>query len=70
VRVSDHGCGLTASQAVQLFTPFFTTKTDGLGVGLAICRSIVEYHEGRLYFEDNPGGGSVFVVTLPRERAP
>jgi C4-dicarboxylate-specific signal transduction histidine kinase len=66
IRVSDHGCGLKPAEAAQVFTPFFTTKSDGLGVGLAICRSIVEYHEGRLYFEDNPGGGSVFVVTLPR----
>ncbi len=66
VRVSDRGCGLSAADAEQLFTPFYTTKSEGLGIGLAICRSIVEYHEGRLYFEDNPQGGSVFVVTLPQ----
>lgn len=69
LRVSDRGCGLSAAEAQQLFTPFYTTKSDGLGIGLAICRSIVEYHEGRLYFEDNPKGGSVFVVTLPQARA-
>ena len=68
LRVSDRGCGLSASEAEQLFTPFYTTKSEGLGIGLAICRSIVEYHEGRLYFEDNPRGGSVFVVTLPQAR--
>jgi C4-dicarboxylate-specific signal transduction histidine kinase len=69
LRVSDLGCGLSAAEAQQLFTPFYTTKSDGLGVGLAICRSIIEYHEGRLYFENNPKGGSVFVVTLPQASA-
>ncbi|MEM9058693.1 MAG: ATP-binding protein, partial [Pseudomonadota bacterium] len=49
----------------RVFAAFFTTKADGLGVGLAICRSIIEYHQGRLFAEANPGGGSVFVFTLP-----
>jgi C4-dicarboxylate-specific signal transduction histidine kinase len=65
VRVADRGCGLSPTQAEQLFTPFFTTKPDGLGVGLSICRSIIEYHGGRLFFENNPEGGSVFAFTLP-----
>jgi C4-dicarboxylate-specific signal transduction histidine kinase len=65
VRVADRGCGLSLTQAEQLFTPFFTTKPDGLGVGLSICRSIIEYHGGRLFFENNPEGGSVFAFTLP-----
>jgi signal transduction histidine kinase len=65
VRVSDRGCGLAPGAAEQLFTPFFTTKPDGLGIGLSICRSIVEYHGGRLFFENNPEGGSVFAFTLP-----
>ena len=64
-RVSDRGCGLGEEGAAQLFTPLYTTKPDGLGMGLAICRSIIEYHAGRLYAEPNPGGGSVFVFTLP-----
>jgi len=66
VRVLDRGGGLSAAQSEQLFSPFFTTKSDGLGIGLAICRSIIEYHEGRLFFEPRPGGGSVFCFTLPR----
>lgn len=66
VRVSDRGHGLSAADQDQLFSPFFTTKTDGLGIGLAICRSIIEYHEGRLFFEPREGGGSVFGFTLPR----
>jgi hypothetical protein len=47
-----------------LFTPFFTTKPNGMGIGLAICRSIIEYHEGQLCFE-REAGGSVFTFTLP-----
>ncbi len=66
VRVCDRGHGLSAQDQDQLFSPFFTTKTDGLGIGLAICRSIIEYHEGRLFFEPRDGGGSVFGFTLPR----
>ena len=73
VRVCDRGEGLSEEQGRQLFSPFFTTKSDGLGIGLAICRSIIEYHEGRLFFEPREGGGSVFGFTLPpsdgRDRA-
>lgn len=65
VAVSDRGCGLSDEQAGRLFTPFFTTKPEGMGMGLNICRSIVEYHGGRLWLEQNPGGGSVFRFTLP-----
>ncbi len=65
VRVVDRGSGLSKSQQDQLFSPFFTTKADGLGIGLAICRSIIEYHEGRMFFEPSPAGGSVFGFTLP-----
>lgn len=65
VRVADRGPGLSPAEQGQLFSPFFTTKSDGLGIGLAICRSIIEYHEGRLFFEPREGGGSVFGFTLP-----
>lgn len=64
VRVADRGCGLDAAEAGQVFAPFFTTKPSGMGIGLAICRSIVEYHEGSLYHEPDPEGGAVFVFTL------
>jgi signal transduction histidine kinase len=66
VRVADRGPGISAGDEAQLFTPFFTTKPDGMGIGLAICRSIIEFHEGHLYFERPVGGGSVFVFTLPQ----
>ena len=66
VRVLDRGGGLAPAESEQLFSPFFTTKSEGLGIGLAICRSIIEYHEGRLFFEPRTDGGSVFAFTLPR----
>lgn len=68
VRVLDRGPGMSEEQRGQVFSPFFTTKADGLGIGLAICRSIIEYHEGRLFLEARDGGGSVFGFTLPLAR--
>lgn len=65
IQVHDRGTGLSASDQDQLFSPFFTTKTDGLGIGLSICRSIIEYHQGRLFFVPREGGGSTFCFTLP-----
>jgi C4-dicarboxylate-specific signal transduction histidine kinase len=65
VAVADRGQGIDAAQAEQLFAPFFTTKPEGMGMGLNICRSIIEYHDGRLWAEAGAGGGSVFRFTLP-----
>ena len=67
VRVADRGPGVAPEDAERLFAPFYTTKREGLGMGLAICRSIIEYHRGRLSLEANPAGGAVFVFTLPIE---
>jgi C4-dicarboxylate-specific signal transduction histidine kinase len=66
VAIADRGHGLSEQAADQLFSPFFTTKNDGMGIGLNICRSIVEYHQGRLYFRNNADRGSTFLFTLPR----
>jgi two-component system sensor histidine kinase DctS len=65
LSISDHGCGIDAAVADKLFDPLFTTKAEGMGMGLAICRSVVENHRGRLSFEANPGGGTVFSILLP-----
>ena len=67
VRVADQGPGIPPECAEKLFAPFYTTKHEGLGMGLAICRSIIEFHHGRLTLEPNPEGGAVFVFTLPIE---
>jgi two-component system sensor histidine kinase DctS len=65
VRVADRGCGIPADAQKQLFEPFFTTKAEGMGMGLNICRSIVESHRGRVWAEPAPGGGTVFSFSLP-----
>ncbi|MBV8466248.1 MAG: PAS domain S-box protein [Burkholderiales bacterium] len=63
--VSDRGPGISPEHLEKLFMPFFTTKSEGMGMGLNICRTIVEHHQGRLYVEANEGGGSRFIVSLP-----
>jgi two-component system sensor histidine kinase DctS len=65
VSIADRGCGIDPAQQERLFEPFFTTKPEGMGIGLNICRSIVELHHGRLWAEPNPGGGTVFSFSLP-----
>jgi PAS domain S-box-containing protein len=65
VKVADRGHGVLVEQTEKLFAPFYTTKPEGMGMGLNICRSIVEFHHGRLWAVANPGGGSVFSFTLP-----
>ncbi|SFP85511.1 PAS domain S-box-containing protein [Variovorax sp. OK605] len=64
IRVADRGAGIDDALAEQVFAPFFTTKPGGLGLGLNICRTIVEAHRGRLSFADRPGGGTVFTLEL------
>jgi len=65
VDVEDRGHGIPPEHAARIFEPFFTTKGHGLGMGLAICRSIVKSQGGRLWAEDAHAGGAVFHFTLP-----
>ncbi len=64
ISVTDTGSGIAPEIAEQLFTPFITTKRQGMGVGLSISRTIVEAHGGRIWVEPNPGGGTIFHFTL------
>jgi PAS domain S-box-containing protein len=65
ITVADHGAGLTIDKLEKIFQPFYTTKHDGLGLGLSISRSIIEAHGGRLWAENNPDRGATFYFTLP-----
>ena len=65
ISVADTGPGLAPQVAARLFEPFVSTKLAGMGVGLSICQSIIKAHGGRLWAEPNPGGGTVFRLTLP-----
>lgn len=70
VSIGDTGTGLAAEIFDNLFQPFRTTKPTGIGIGLAVCKSIVEAHDGRIWAENRPGGGAEFHFTLPvAERA-
>jgi two-component system sensor kinase FixL len=65
IRVADTGPGIAPEVAERLFQPFVTSKATGLGLGLSICRELVEAHEGRLSASPGAAGGTVFVITLP-----
>lgn len=67
VRFSDTGGGMSAEVIQRVFDPFFSTKEDGMGMGLSICRSIIEAHGGRLRANSVPGEGAEFMFTLPIE---
>ena len=66
VSVIDHGHGIPPEVAERLFSPFFSTKAEGMGMGLSICRTAIEFHGGTLTHAPNPGGGTVFTFSLPR----
>ncbi|MGO9721364.1 MAG: sensor histidine kinase [Methylocella sp.] len=69
VEIGDSGIGIDPEHAGQLFNAFFTTKADGMGMGLSICRSIIEAHGGRIWASPNAGPGTILQFTLPAYRA-
>ena len=70
ISITDTGPGLPEMVRAKLFQPFVTTKATGLGVGLSVCRTIVEAHGGELRAESAEGGGTVFRLTVPRPHGP
>jgi len=68
VCARDRGPGLPPDAIARLFEPFFTTKAGGMGLGLAVCRSIIEAHDGKIWAEPNHDGGMMFAFELPRAR--
>ena len=65
LSVADAGTGIPEDEMDRVFEPFVTSKQGGLGLGLAICRSIVKAHRGRLWAVNNPSGGATFHLALP-----
>jgi K+-sensing histidine kinase KdpD len=68
VAISDRGHGIVTEQAAALFESFFTTKEDGMGLGLGIAQSIVERHGGRIWAQNNRDGGATFHFSVPVDR--
>jgi two-component system sensor kinase FixL len=64
ISVADSGTGIVPEMTSQLFQPFVTNKRHGMGVGLSICRTIIEAHGGQIGVEPNPVGGTIFRFTL------
>jgi two-component system sensor kinase FixL len=65
IEVQDSGTGIAADKLESIFDPFITSKPEGLGLGLSICRSIIERHGGKISAANNPDGGAKFSITLP-----
>ena len=69
IEVQDSGTGIPPEKLESIFDPFITSKPEGLGMGLSICRTIVERHGGKIWAANNPDRGATFSITLPTARA-
>jgi len=68
IRISDNGIGLSPDRLTRIFDQFVTSKSDGVGLGLSICKSIVESHSGEIAVTESGPGGSTFSIRLPKKR--
>ena len=68
IRITDSGCGIADDELERIFTPYFTTKTTGSGLGLATCQKVIEDHKGLLKVDSVPGQGTTMTVSLPLRR--
>ena len=66
--VADNGCGIDQEVAQRLFTPLYTTRAEGMGLGLSLCRTVVEQHGGALRYEPQLPQGTAFIFTLPTQQ--
>lgn len=66
LRISDTGCGISPEEINKIFTPFYTSKNNGTGLGLSLCNSIIEDHQGEIKVESVVGQGTIFTILLPR----
>jgi signal transduction histidine kinase len=65
IEVADNGCGIPAEMRSRIFVPYFTTKSTGTGLGLAMVRQIIENHRGTISFESEEDKGTTFIIDLP-----
>jgi signal transduction histidine kinase len=68
ISIADSGPGIPVDQLRKIFDPFFSTKEQGMGIGLSIAKSIVHAHKGRIWAENQSEGGAVFRISLPLSR--
>lgn len=66
IEVKDNGCGIPTEKRANIFVPYFTTKTTGTGLGLAMVKQIIENHQGTIYFESEPDRGTTFIIDIPK----
>jgi len=69
IIVGDNGCGMTEDIRERIFEPFYTTKDQGTGLGLAVAQAIIHGHHGAIWLESEPGTGTTFAIELPRYQA-
>ena len=69
IEIADTGCGLTPEERDRIFTPYYTTKGHGTGLGLAVAQSVISDHNGSISVQSEPGRGTTFTIHLPKHAA-